>query len=437
MLRIKYKAINGIKGPLIFVKGISDVQLGEIVKIDLDEETRTGQVLEIRDDISVIQVLEGTSGISQNSQVSFTKETLKLSVSSEILGRILNGLGEPIDGGFPVKSTMEMEVNGNVINPISRDYPKEFIETGISTIDGLLSIVRGQKLPILSGGGLPHNELAAQIVRQSHVLDKEERFAVVFSAIGITQEEANYFIRDFRHANIMNRTVMFINLASESVIERILSPRLAMTTAEYLAFNLDYHVLVILLDLTNYCEALREISMARGEIPGKRGYPGYMFTDLASIYERAGIIRNKKGSITLIPILSMPDYDITHPIPDVTGFITEGQIILSKELKIKGIYPPISILPSLSRLMKDGVGEGKTQPNHMDIANEIYESYSKGRSIRDLALIIGEETLTKEEKNHLKFAKDLEDEFINQGKYEYRPLEKTLNIGRKMLEKVK
>lgn len=436
MLKIKYKAITSVKGPLIFVKGVPDVRLGELVSIYLDEETRTGQVLEIQEDVSVIQVLEGTSGISRDSAVSFTGETLKLPVSSEMLGRVLDGRGRPIDGGLPIKSSVEMEVSGKPINPTARAYPREFIETGISALDGLLSVVRGQKLPIFSGGGLPHNDLAAQIIRQSRVLHDEERFAVVLSAIGITQEEANFFVRDLRQAGVMNRTVMFINLANDPVMERLLSPRLALTTAEYLAYQQDYHVLVLLLDMTNYCEALREISMARGEVPGRRGYPGYMHTDLASIYERAGKVANKKGSITLIPILTMPDYDITHPIPDVTGFITEGQIVLSQDLALRGIYPPIDILPSLSRLMKDGVGERQTRADHMDIANNIYAAYSKGRNAMDLALVIGEDALTTDEKKHLQFAREFENRFIKQGKYEHRDIEETLNLGIELLKMV-
>lgn len=433
MLTVKYKAITAVKGPLIFVQNVSNVSLGELVKIYLEEETRTGQVLEIREDICVVQVLEGTRGMSQESTVSFTGEPVKLSVSAEMLGRILDGRGRPIDGGSPVRGSVEMDISGRPLNPVARAYPQDFIETGISALDCCLSVVRGQKLPIFSGGGLPHNDLAAQIVRQSHVLESEERFTVVLSAIGITQEEANFFIRDFRQAEVMNRTVMFINLADDPVIERLLSPRLALTTAEHLAYKEDYHVLVLILDMTNYCEALREISMARGETPGRGGYPGYMYTDLASIYERAGKIDNKKGSITLIPILTMPDYDITHPIPDVTGFITEGQIVLSQDLSVRGIYPPIDILPSLSRLMKEGVGEGKTRADHMDVADDIYRAYSMGRNAMDLVLVIGEGALTREEGRYLQFARKLENKFVNQGKYERRNIEKTLNLGIKAL----
>jgi V/A-type H+-transporting ATPase subunit B len=430
---VKYRAITAVKGPLIFVQAVPSVSLGELVKVYLEEETRTGQVLEIREDICVVQVLEGTRGISQDSAVSFTGEPVKLPVSTEMLGRILDGRGRPVDGGPPVGAAVEMDVSGKPLNPVARTYPQDFIETGISALDCCLSVVRGQKLPIFSGGGLPHNDLAAQIVRQSRVLEGEEKFTVVMSAIGITQEEANFFIRDLRQAGVMDRTVMFMNLADDPVIERLLSPRFALTTAEYLAFSEDYHVLVLILDMTNYCEALREISMARGEIPGRGGYPGYMYTDLASIYERAGRITNKKGSITLIPILSMPDYDITHPIPDVTGFITEGQIVLSQDLAMRGTYPPIDILPSLSRLMKEGIGEGRTRADHMDIADSIYRSYSTGRNAMDLVLVIGEDALTREESRYLLFARKLENEFINQGKNQRRTVEETLDLGNKIL----
>lgn len=434
MSKIEYKAIAAVRGPLIFIDGVPNVGLGELVKVHLDDEVRTGQVLEIQDQISIVQVLEGTSGISRDSAVSLTGETLKLPVSSGMMGRVLDGRGRPLDDGLPIKSSIEMEITGTPLNPVARAYPHDFIETGISSLDGLLSVVRGQKLPIFSGGGLPHNELVAQIVRQSRVLQSGEEFGVVLSTIGITQEEATFFIRDLREAGVMRRTVMFVNLASDPTIERLLSPRLAMTTAEYLAYQEQYHILVLLLDMTNYCEALREISMARGEIPGRGGYPGYMYTDLASIYERAGRIVDKKGSITLIPILTMPDYDITHPIPDVTGFITEGQVVLSQDLSLRGIFPPIDILPSLSRLMKDGVGEGRTRANHMDVASDIYSAYSIGRNAMDLALVIGEDALAKEERRHLRFAREFESKFIMQDKYVHRDIEETINLGTELLK---
>ncbi len=435
MLDVRYKAITEVKGPLIFVTGVPNIRLGEVVKIYLDDHVRTGQVLEIQEEICIVQVLEGTSGISQDSAVSFTGEALKLPVSSEILGRVFDGRGRPMDDGPPIRGT-PIEVSGNPLNPVARAYPDDFIETGISALDGLLSVVRGQKLPIFSGGGLPHNDLAAQIVRQSRVLRGEERFSVVLSAIGVTQEEASFFVRDLRQAGVMNRTVMFINLASDPSIERLLSPRLALTTAEYLAYTQDFHVLVLLLDMTNYCEALREVSMARGEIPGRGGYPGYMYTDLASLYERAGKIENKKGSITLIPILTMPDYDITHPVPDVTGFITEGQLVLSQDLSLRGIYPPIDVLPSLSRLMKDGIGEGKTRKDHTSVANQIYTAYSRGRNAMDLAIVIGENALTREELKHLRFAREFENRFVNQERYVSRDIEETLDLGLELLKTI-
>ncbi|UCC34109.1 MAG: V-type ATP synthase subunit B [Candidatus Bathyarchaeota archaeon] len=434
--KIEYKAITAIRGPLIFIEGVPNVGLGELVRVHLDDEVRTGQVLEIQEQISIVQVLEGTSGISRDSTVSLTGETLKLPVSSEMMGRVLDGRGRPFDGGIPIKSSIEMEITGTPLNPVARAYPHDFIETGISSLDGLLSVVRGQKLPIFSGGGLPHIELAAQIVRQSRVLQDGEEFGVILSTIGITQEEASFFIRDLREAGVMSRTVMFVNLANDPTIERLLSPRLALTTAEYFAYQKQQHILVLLLDMTNYCEALREISMARGEIPGRGGYPGYMYTDLASIYERAGRIVDKKGSITLIPILTMPDYDITHPIPDVTGFITEGQIVLSQDLSLKGIYPPIDILPSLSRLMKDGVGEGRTRADHMDVASDIYAAYSTGRNAMDLALVIGENALAEEERRHLQFAREFESKFIMQEKHLHRDIEETMNLGMELLKMI-
>lgn len=435
MLEAKYKAIAAVKGPLIFVKDVKNAGLGEVIKIRLERETRTGQVLEIREDICVVQVLEGTRGISRETEITFTGEPFRISVSTEMLGRTLDGRGRPIDGGLPVRSSEEMDVSGEPLNPVARVYPKDFIETGISALDCCLSLVRGQKLPIFSGGGLPHDDLASQIVRQSRVLETEEKFTVVLSAIGITQEEASFFLREFRQAGVMDRTVLFINLADDPVIERLLSPRLALTTAEYLAKK-DFHVLVLLLDMTNYCEALKEISMARGEIPGRGGYPGYMYTDLASIYERAGRVENQKGSITLVPILSMPDYDITHPIPDVTGFITEGQLVLSQDLSIKGVYPPIDILPSLSRLMKEGVGEGRTRADHMNISDKLYKFYSLGRNAMDLVLVIGEDALTREERRHLQFARKLESGFLNQGRFERRDIETTLNLATDVLKAI-
>ncbi len=434
MLEIEYKAISNVRGPLIFARGVPNVQIGEIVRIKLENEERTGQVIEIRDEVVVIQVFGGTSGISRDTSVLFTGETKKMAVSQDMFGRIFDGLGRPADGALPISADERRDVGGMPINPSARDYPQEFIETGVSAVDGLLSLVRGQKLPIFSGSGLAHTELAAQIVRQSRILgDEKERFGVVVAGMGLNPETANLLIRELRQAEVMERTIVFMNLSNEPTIERILTPRLALTAAEYMAFEHEYHMLIILTDMTNYCEALREVSMARGEISGIRGYPGYMYTDLATIYERSGKIKGKKGSITLLPILSMPDFDITHPIPDLTGFITEGQIVMSISLNLKGIYPPIDILPSLSRLMKDGVGEGRTRKDHFDIAGRIYAAYSKGRNARDLALVVGDEALTIEERKHLKFTDEFENRFINQGRYEKRTIIETLDLGLEIL----
>jgi len=434
-LNVRYKAISDIRGPLLFVKGIPNLRLGELARIHLGDEIRNGQVLEIREDLAVIQVFEGTAGLSQESSVVLTGRALTTPMSPEVFGRVFDGMGRPIDGGLPIRGE-EREIQGRPINPTNRVYPEEFIETGISAIDGLLSLIRGQKLPIFSGGGLPHNELAAQIVRQSRVLKTEEKFAVVLVAIGVTHEEANFFITGLRDEDIMSRTVFFLNIASDPTIERLLTPRLALATAEYLAFDLDYHVLTIILDVTNYCEALREVSLARGEVPGRRGYPGYMYTDLASLYERAGRISGKKGSVTIVPILSMPDYDITHPIPDLTGYITEGQIVLSQDMNLKGVYPPIDILPSLSRLMKDGIGEGKTREDHTEVSNRLYAAYSRGRNAMNLALVLGRDALTEEERRYLAFAEAFEKRFIDQGRNEYRPIDKTLDLGIELLKMV-
>ena len=354
---------------------------------------------------------------------------MKLGVAKDMLGRVFDGTGNPIDDAPPIIPEDRREINGNPINPYSREYPQEFIQTGISTIDGLNTLVRGQKLPIFSGAGLPHNEMAAQIARQAKVLGKEEKFAVVFCAMGITAEEANLFIRDFENTGALERTVMFLNLADDPTIERVILPRMALTCAEYLAFDLNMHVLVILTDLTNYAEALREIAAAREEVPGRRGYPGYMYTDLATIYERAGRIYGKKGSITQIPMLTMPDDDITHPIPDLTGYITEGQIVLERSLNKKDIYPPVNVLPSLSRLMDRGIGEGRTRADHAGVSNQLYAAYSEGLELRDLVAIVGEEALSERDRRYLEFAQRFEKEFVAQNEGENRSIEKTLKIG--------
>ena len=434
MLEIKYKVVTNVRGPLIFAKGVPNVHIGEIVRITLDKEEKVGQIIEIRSETLVIQVFQGTSGISRETSLLFTGETKKLPVSLEMFGRIFDGMGQPADGGLHIKGDLERDISGFPLNPSARAYPKEFIETGISAIDGLLALVRGQKIPIFSGSGLLHNELAAQIVRQSRVLEGEYKFGVVLAGMGLNKEASDLMIKDLRQAEVMDRTIVFMNLSSDPAIERLMTPKLALTAAEYLAFEHDYHMLVLLTDITNYCEALREVSMARGEIPGLRGYPGYMYTDLATLFERSGRITGKEGSITLMPILTMPDFDITHPIPDLTGFITEGQIVLNPSLSLKGIYPPIDVIPSLSRLMKDGTGEGKTRTDHMEIANKIYAAYSRGRNAMNLSLVVGEEALTIDEKMYLSFAGIFENQFLKQGRYEKRTINETLDLGKKLLE---
>ncbi len=431
----EYSTVTEVTGPLLIVEGVRGVAYGEVVKIRTSTgEERTGQVLEAQEDKAVVQVFEGTKGLDTKlTSVRFTGETMKIGLSRDMLGRIFDGMGRPRDGLPDIIPEKIMDINGLPINPTAREYPREFIETGISAIDGMNTLVRGQKLPIFSGSGLPHNELAAQIARQAKVKGEGEEFAVVFCAMGITEEEANFFIKDFRETGAIERTVIFLNLADEPTIERIILPRMALTCAEYLAFDLDMHVLVILTDMTNYAEALREISAAREEVPGRRGYPGYMYTDLATIYERAGRIKGKKGSITQIPILTMPDDDITHPIPDLTGYITEGQIVLSRELHNKGIYPPIAVLPSLSRLMARGIGEGRTREDHAQVSDQLYAAYAEGCDLRDLVAIVGEEALTDRDRAYLKFADEFESRFVSQGKDEDRSIEETLTIGWNLL----
>jgi len=428
---MEYTTVSEVAGPLLIVKGIKDVAYNEVVKIKTASgEERTGQVLEAFMDKVIVQVFEGTKGLdTDKTSARFIGETMKLGVSKEMLGRVFDGTGNPIDNAPPIIPEDRRDVNGNPINPYSREYPREFIQTGISTIDGLNTLVRGQKLPIFSGAGLPHNELAAQIARQAKVLRKEEKFAVVFCAMGITFEEANLFIRNFEDTGALERTVMFLNLADDPTIERVILPRMALTCAEYLAFDLDMQVLVILTDLTNYAEALREIAAAREEVPGRRGYPGYMYTDLATIYERAGRIKGKKGSITQIPMLTMPDDDITHPIPDLTGYITEGQIVLDRGLYKKDIYPPIAVLPCLSRLMDRGIGEGRTRADHADVSNQLYAAYAEGCDLRDLVAIVGEDALSDRDRKFLKFADEFEQQFVTQENHEDRSIVQTLSIG--------
>ncbi len=434
-MEVEYKTIRGIKGPLLIVENTKDVAYGEVVKIrGPDGKERLGQVLEARETMAVVQVFEGTSGLDvKNTSVKFLGDTLKIGVSLEMLGRVFDGTGKPIDGGPEIVPEDMRDINGYPINPAAREYPREFIQTGISTIDGMNTLVRGQKLPIFSGAGMPHNEIAAQIARQAKIRGAGEKFAVVFVAMGITAEEANFFKNEFERTGALERTVLFLNLANDPAIERIVIPRMGLTVAEYLAFEKDMHVLVILTDMTNYCEALREISAAREEVPGRRGYPGYMYTDLATIYERAGRILNKKGSITQIPILTMPDDDMTHPIPDLTGYITEGQIVLSRQLHHRGIYPPINPLLSLSRLMKEGIGEGRTREDHSGVANQLYSAYAEGLRLRDLVAVVGEEALTEEDRILLRFADAFEDRFITQGHDEDRSIEDTLGIAWELL----
>ncbi len=430
----EYKTISKVAGPLIFVEKTEPVGFGELVTITLPDGTvKRGQVLDTSKDIVVVQVFEGTRGIDSSSTVRFTGDIVRLPCSKDMLGRVLSGSGEPIDGGPKIVPEERREIIGAAINPYARQYPREFIQTGISAIDGMNTLVRGQKLPIFSGSGLPHNDIALQIARQAKVRGEGEEFAVIFAAMGITHEEAYQFMKDFERTGALERAVVFLNLASDPAIERILTPRMALTAAEFLAYEYDLHVLVILTDMTNYCEALREMSAAREEVPGRRGYPGYMYTDLATIYERAGRIRGRKGTITQMPILTMPGDDITHPIPDLTGYITEGQIVLSRELHAKGIYPPIDVLPSLSRLMKEGIGEGMTRDDHVQWNDQMYAAYAEGVDLRGLVAIVGEEALSERDRAYLRFADEFEKRFIQQGKYEDRDIEYTLDLGWELL----
>ncbi len=434
----EYLTVSNIVGPLLIVEKIQDVKYGELVEIEAtDGALRRGTVLDISTEKAVVQVFEGTVGLDvDRSRVRFLGRSQQLGVSEEIIGRVFDGSGNPKDRGPQIIAQKMLDISGDPINPDARDYPQEFIQTGISSIDGMNPLVRGQKLPLFSGSGLPHARIAAQIARQAAVLGKEEKFAVVFGAMGITFEEANFFIEDFRNTGALERTVLFLNLANEPPIERLATPRLALTCAEYLAFTLDMHVLVILVDMLFYAEALREISAARKEIPGRRGYPGYLYTDLATMYERAGRIKNKPGSITLIPILTMPEDDKTHPIADLTGYITEGQIMLSRELHRKGIYPPIDVLPSLSRLKDKGIGEGKTREDHADVLNQLFACYARGKEARELALILGEAALSDMDKIYLKFAETFEEEFVSQDEFASRTIVETLDIGWKLLHAI-
>lgn len=432
----EYRTVTEVVGPLMAVEGVEGVKYEELVEIELqDGEKRRGRVLEVNGDKAMIQLFEGSSGINlKNTSVRFLGKPLELGVSPDMIGRIFDGLGRPKDNGPKIIAEKKIDINGVPMNPVSRDYPDEFIQTGISCIDGLNTLVRGQKLPIFSGSGLPHNEVAAQIARQANVLGSDEKFAVVFAAMGITFEEYQFFIDDFTRTGAIDRAVLFINLADDPAIERIATPRMALTCAEYLAFEKDMHVLVIMTDMTTYAEALRETSAARKEVPGRRGYPGYLYTDLASIYERAGRVRGRKGSITQIPILTMPEDDITHPIPDLTGYITEGQIILSRELYKRGLQPPINVVPSLSRLKDKGIGKGKTREDHADTMNQIYAGYTSGREARELATILGESALSDADKAFAKFAEAFDGNYVNQGYHNNRSILDTLELGWELLK---
>ena len=431
----EYRTIKEIVGPLMLVEGVSGVKYDELVEIhQQDGNVRSGKVLEVNRDRALVQLFEPSQGIKMStSKARFLGRSVELAVSEEMLGRVFDGMGRPRDGGAPIIPEKRMDINGEPINPVARDYPDEFIQTGISAIDGLNTLVRGQKLPVFSMSGLPHAELAAQIARQATVIGSDTKFAVVFAAIGITFEEADFFISDFRKTGAIERAVVFVNLANDPAIERIATPRMALTAAEYLAFEKDMHVLVIMTDITNYAEALREVSAARKEVPGRRGYPGNLYTDLASMYERAGRIRGKKGSITQIPILTMPEDDKTHPIPDLTGYITEGQILLSRELHKRGITPPIDVLPSLSRLKDKGIGKGKTREDHADTMNQLFSAYAQGKEAKELASILGEAALTATDKKFAAFADAFEKRYVSQGFNVNRSIEETMDIGWELL----
>ncbi|MEF9894243.1 MAG: V-type ATP synthase subunit B [Clostridia bacterium] len=431
----EYSTIREVVGPLMLVEGVSGVKYSELVEIEqANGEIRSGRVLEVDGDRAMLQLFESSQGLKiDTAKARFLGRSIELSVSMDMMGRVFDGLGRPRDGGPEIIPEMRLDMNGSPINPAARDYPDEFIQTGISAIDGLNTLVRGQKLPVFSGSGLPHAQLAAQIARQAKVLSGSENFAVVFGAIGITFEEADFFISDFKRTGAIDRAVLFMNLANDPAIERIATPRMALTAAEYLAFEKDMHVLVILTDITNYAEALREVSAARKEVPGRRGYPGYLYTDLASMYERAGRIQGKKGSVTQIPILTMPEDDKTHPIPDLTGYITEGQIILSRELHRKGLQPPIDVLPSLSRLKDKGIGKGKTREDHAPTMNQLFSAYSRGKDAKELAVILGDAALSELDKKYAKFADAFEKQYVAQGYNTNRSIEETLDLGWKLL----
>ena len=439
-MALEYMGLSGINGPLIAVEGASEASYDEIAEIRLKNSDgsmvkRTGQVIAVSKDKAIVQVFEGSSGMAlDNTVTKFTGKPLELAVSKEMLGRVFDGAGRPIDGLGNIMPEKRVDVNGSPINPVSREYPRNFIQTGISSIDGLATLIRGQKLPIFSGSGMPHDNLAVQIVRQARLAEGNDTpFAIVFAAMGVKNDVANYFRKSFEESGALGRVVMFMNLADDPVVERILTPKCALTAAEYLAFECDMHVLVVMTDITSYAEALRELSSSKGEIPSRKGYPGYLYSDLASLYERAGMIKGRSGSVTQLPILTMPNDDITHPVPDLTGCITEGQIVLSRELFLKGIYPPVSVLPSLSRLMKDGIGEGYTREDHPEVGNQLFAAYAKVNDIRALASVIGEDELSENDKLYIEFGKSFEAEFLKQGVNENRSMEKTLELAWKLL----
>ena len=432
---VDYRTVDRVTGPLLFVRDVANAAYGEIVEIEVPGGgRRQGQVLDSSKGLAIVQVFGPTMGMNvEQTSVKFLGEVAKLSVSDELLGRVFNGLGEPRDGGPKIVSEQRYEIVGNAMNPYSREEPSEFIQTGISTIDVNNTLVRGQKLPIFSGAGLPHNQIAAQIVRQAKLRNSSEGFAVVFAAMGITSEEANYFLREFESTGALERAVVFLNLSSDPSMERVVTPRMALTAAEFLAYERDMHILVVLTDMTNYCEALREVASAREEVPGRRGYPGYMYTDLATIYERAGKIHGRKGSITQLPILTMPADDVTHPIPDLTGYITEGQIYVSRELQRRGVYPPIDVLPSLSRLMNQGIGKDRTREDHRGVADQLFAAYATGKDQRALSAIVGEESLSAIDRIYLKIADRFETEFVNQRPDEDRSIDQSLGIAWEIL----
>jgi V/A-type H+-transporting ATPase subunit B len=429
-MSVEYIGLKEISGPLVVIDGVQNASAEEMVEIKTGSEKRLGRIVEIHGNLCVVQVFEGTDGLSlTNTRTRLTGHPLEISLSKEILGRVLNGIGQPIDGFGEVFPDQKRDVNGNAINPVARKYPRNFIQTGISSIDGLMTLIRGQKLPVFSGSGLPHNQLAVQIVRQARIGESNENFAVVFAAMGVKHDVAEYFKSSFQKSGVLDRVVMFLNLANDPIVERVVTPRAALTAAEYLAFEHHMHILVILTDMTAYAEALREISSSRGEIPSRKGYPGYLYSDLASIYERAGMLEDREGSITQIPILTMPNDDITHPVPDLTGYITEGQIVLDRSLSQKGIYPPVAVLPSLSRLMKDGIGEGFTREDHPQVANQLFSSFARVQEVRALASVIGEDELSDLDKRYMEFGRAFENEFITQQMNEERDMEHTLDLG--------